>query len=181
MNSRHRVLGVLVGLSAVVALAAAPAGVAAATVTAPTAATATACTDGVWPFAVQGQPTLFKAGASAGDYLWHDASGWHVRVTHPGDSPVIFSGTIVASSPLDATPVKLEKNDTVTVGSDHRTITYRLVDYGAIDGFDFTTSCASHIVFAGRMDGVRLPPRRIWVGHADRHPLENPFVIRRIG
>jgi hypothetical protein len=181
MNRRHRIIGFLVSVSAVVALVGAPAGVVASTSGATVATPAAVCTDGHWPSSVQGRPTLFKAGASAGDYIWHDAAGWHLRVTHPGHGRVVFTGTIVASAPLDATPVKLEKNDVVTLSADGKTITYRLVNYGAIDGFDFTTKCARQVSFAGRMNGVRLATWRIRVGHWDRHPLENPFAIRRIG
>jgi hypothetical protein len=156
MNRRHRIVSCLVSLSAVLTIAAAPVGVAASTSGGSVAAPTVACTNGQWPSAVQGRPTLFTAGASAGDYLWHDATGWHVRVTHPGHGRVVFTGTIVASAPLDATPVKLEKQDVVTLGADRKTITYRLVNYGAIDGFDFTTRCARQVAFGGRMNGVRL-------------------------
>ena len=183
MNIRTRVTGILVGLSAVVALVGAPSGVAAASgdPTTPTpTATPAACTDGHWPASVQGRPSAFEAGAPAGDYLWHDAAGWHLRVTHPGGGRAVFTGTIVSSAPLDSAPVKLEQNDSVTLSADGKTITYRFVNVGAIDGIDFTASCAERLSFGGRMDGVRLPTGRIVIGQFDRHPLENPFVVRRI-
>ena len=148
--------------------------------TAATSTTTTACTDGHWPSSVQGRPLTFHAGATGGEYLWHDLYGWHVRVTHPGTGRVIYTGAVVASAPLDAMPVKLEKADVDTVSSDHRTITFRLVNYGGIDGFDFRTACAQSVGFGVRADGVRLPTWRIFIGRYDRHPLENPFVIGRI-
>jgi len=126
-------------------------------------------------------PTTFKAGGRAGDYIWHDSKGWHVRVTHPGSKGIVFSGTIHSSAPLDAAPVKLEKNDWIAVSADHKTITYRFTNYGYIDGFDFTTSCAKALSFRGLMGGHRLGIGHIWIGHNGRHPLENPFVVRRIG
>ena len=178
MNRRHRIIGLLMGLSAALALAGAPAGVAASTTA---AAPVAACGDGHWPASVQGIPTLFRAGASAGDYIWHDSAGWHVRVTHPGDGRAVFTGTIVASAPLSVTPVRLQRSDVLTLSADKKTITYRFVNDGGIDGFNFATACASRITFGGRMDGVRLATGQIRIGHYDRHPLENPFVIRRIG
>ncbi|HEY5628436.1 MAG TPA: hypothetical protein VIR16_02910 [Candidatus Limnocylindrales bacterium] len=180
MNRRHQITGFLVGLSTVLALAGTPTSVAASTVGSTVASTSATCTDGHWPVSVQGRPTLFRAGARAGDYIWHDSTGWHLRVTHSGTGRVVFTGVIVASAPLDATPVKLERSDVVTVGADRRTITYRLVNYGGIDGFDFKTSCAARITFSGRMAGVLLPTSRIWIGRYDRHPLENPFTVRRV-
>ncbi len=184
MNRRHRITGLLMGLSAVLALAGAPAGVAASTTGAPDAAVATTnvtCSNGHWPTSVQGRPTLLRAGASAGDYFWHDPAGWHLRVTHPGHGRVVFTGTIVADAPLSVTPVKLEKGDVLTLSADKKTITYRFANYGGIDGFNFTTACASRLAVGGRMDGVRLATWRIRIGHLDHHPLENPFVVLRIG
>lgn len=182
MRLRLRIATGALGLSGALAMLAAPAGVAAATPAPATTATVTTttCADGHWPASVQGKPMTFKAGARAGDYIWHDSAGWHVRVTHAGSQAVVFSGTIRSSAPLDADPVKLEANDHLTVSADRMTITYRFVNYGHIDGFDFKTSCAKTLVFRGLMSGHRLPTSRIWVGHNGRHPLENPFVIRRI-
>src|SRR2546427_37402 len=69
----------------------------------PTAvSTTTTCTDGRWPLAVLGVPTLWHAGAGAGDYLWHDANGWHLRVTHRGTTRFVFTGRIVSSAPMTA-------------------------------------------------------------------------------
>ena len=64
-----------------------PAGMFAATVTTATTSATTTCDEGRWPARVQGQPATFAAGARAGDYIWHDANGWHLRFTHPGDGP----------------------------------------------------------------------------------------------
>ena len=141
----------------------------------------TTCIDGHWPATVEGRPTLFSAGAAAGDYVWHDSTGWHVRVTHRGDDKRVLSGRVVASAPLDADPVKLEPADQLTLSADRRTITFRFTNYGAIDGFDFTTACAQHLTFKFEIVGARTPVSRIWLGHGNRHPLENPFVITRIG
>jgi hypothetical protein len=182
MRLRLRLATGALGMAGLFAMLAAPAGVAAATPL-PTAASAVAtaaCTDGHWPASVQGMPVTFKAGARAGDYIWHDSKGWHLRVTHVGTHAVVFTGTIRASAPLDADPVKLEPSDHFTVSPDRRTITYRFVNYGRIDGLDFRTACARTLGFRGAMAGHLLPTWRIWVGHYGRHPLENPFLIVRI-
>jgi hypothetical protein len=165
------------------AIVVAPVGAAAAgtgQATTSASATATNCTTGVWPSSVQGRPLTFRAGATGGEYLWHDLYGWHVRVTHPGSGRVVFTGVVVSSAPLAATPVKLEPSDVVTVSTDRKTITFRLVNFGGIDGFDFRTACATSLGFGVRADGIRLPTWRIFIGRYDRHPLENPFAIRRV-
>jgi hypothetical protein len=142
---------------------------------------AAACDDGHWPASVQGRPTLFHAGGRGGDYVWHDGDGWHLRVTHPGSAGITLSGQIVSSAPLDGDPVRLEAGDVVTLSLDRKTITYRFTNYGGVDGFDFRTSCAQRLTFLGKASGERLPRTRIWLGSGNEHPLENPFVVIRVG
>jgi hypothetical protein len=77
--------------------------------------------------------------------------------------------------------VKLEQADQVTLSADRRTISFRFTNYGAIDVVDFTTSCAQRLTFYFEVAGGRTPVGRIWLGHDNRHPLENPLVVTRIG
>jgi len=142
--------------------------------------TTTTCDEGHWPRSVQGLPTMLKAGARAGDYIWHDSRGWHLRVTHPGTTKVGFSGRIVSTTPITFTPYRLEPGDTATLSADKLTLTYRFANYGHLDGVDFKTACARKLVFSGAMAGVRLPVGRIWIGYNGVHPLQNPFAVWRI-
>jgi hypothetical protein len=151
---------------------------AASTVAATDGVSTTACTGGAWPLSVQGMPAL-HAGSAAGDYLWHDTTGWHLRVTHASTVGFGFSGTIRANRPLHVTGYRLESGDHFTVSADHLSVTYRFVNHGRLDGLNFTTACATRLAVGGRMNGSLLPVRRIWIGHAGRHPLQNPFVILR--
>lgn len=176
----RRLAGLLLGASALSVALIAPSGAFAATPTstATDGATATACAGGAWPYAVQGAPVLL-AGSAAGDHLWHDATGWHLRVTHPGTYAAGFSGTIRANRPLHVAGFRLEGGDTFTVSADGLSVSYRFVNHGRLDGLDFTTECATRLGVSARMNGALLPVRRIWLGHAGRHPLQNPFVVLR--
>jgi hypothetical protein len=178
MTFRRSLLGSLLVLGGLAAALLAPATTLAAT-PATTLVTA-ACDDGHWPATVQGVPTLWRAGAAAGDYLWHDATSWHLRVTHRGTGRVVFSGRIVSSAPMTAAAVRLEAGDAFSLSADHLTLTYRFVNHGAVDGLNFWTDCARRLTFGGAMDGAKLPVGRIWIGRANRHPLENPFTITRL-
>jgi hypothetical protein len=91
----------------------------------------------------------------------------------------VFSGTIRANQKLNVTGYHLESEDSFTVSADGLSVTYRLVNHGALDGLDFTTDCATRLGSSGRLNGALLPARRVWVGHTGRHPLGNPFVILR--
>jgi hypothetical protein len=148
------------------------------TVAATDGSTTAACTGGAWPWSVQGAPS-FAAGSAAGVRLWHGPTGWHLRVTHPGTYLAGFSGTIHANTPLHVTGYRLEAEDGFTVSADGMSVSYRFKNHGGLDGLDFTTECATRLGVSARMNGALLPARRIWIGHAGRHPLGNPFAILR--
>ena len=177
---RRSLLTVLFGAALLAAALVAPAAASAATPT--TAATdgvsTTACTGGHWPARVQGAPAV-HAGSAAGDYVWHDATGWHLRVTHASTTTFLFTGTIRANKPLHVHGYKLETEDHFTVSADGLSVTYRFVNHGGLDGLDFTTECATRLSVGAKMNGALLGVRRIWVGKAGAHPLQNPFVILR--
>jgi hypothetical protein len=135
---------------------------------------------GHWPRVVQGVPTKWHAGAAAGDYIWHDSRGWHLRVTHPRVGKVVFAGRIESDQPLTVQAIKLEGVDFVALSADKKTITYRFANYGHIDGLNFQTACASKLTFTGSMQGARLPRWRIWIGLNNVHPLQNPFTVVRV-
>jgi hypothetical protein len=158
---------VMVGPMAGAALAAEP------------SADATACT-GHWPASVQGVPSQWHAGARAGDYIWHDARGWHLRVTHVGSRLAVFTGRIVSGAPMSASGAFLEGRDTFSLSADRKVLTYRFTNYGHIDGLNIQTECAPWISFGGSLNGNRLPVWRIWIGRNGVHPLQNPFVVRRV-
>ena len=144
-----------------------------------TATTTTTCSETHWPASVQGVPATLKAGGRAGDYIWHDANGWHLRATHAGSARVIFTGRIYSNTPITVTPYRLENNDSLTLSADRLTLTYRFANVGYLDGFDFRTPRAHKLVFSGAMNGVKLPVGRIWLGHDGKHPLQNPFAVLR--
>lgn len=145
-----------------------------------TTTTAEGTCDGHWPAATHGKPVTFVSGARAGDYLWHNARGWHLRVTKASSTRAVFTGRIRSDKPITVTGVLLEKGDTFTLSADKLILTYRFVNHGRVDGLDFTTACAERLVIGGSMNGVKLPIGRIWVGARGHHPLQNPFVIRRV-
>ena len=178
MRLRRPLATGLLGLSVLVLGLVAPATSFAAT---PTAVTAEpACTNGHWPASVQGRPTALHAGGPAGDYIWHDAAGWHLRVTHANTLQRVFTGRIVASAPMAFTPYRNEGADSISLSADKLTITYKFYNYGRLDGLDFTTACARRVAFGGSMACAKLRIGRIWVGSHNRHPLQNPFAILRV-
>ena len=92
---------------------------------------------------VQGAPAGFDAGDRGGDYLWHDLTGFHLRVTHRNDGRQVYSGLISSSAPMRIDPVRLERGDVLRLSPDHRSFVFAFADYGRIDGVNFHTDCAA--------------------------------------
>jgi hypothetical protein len=131
--------------------------------------------DDAWPLYAQGQ-----SDRDPGVRVWHDRSGWHVRVTHNTIHDRAFTGEIATKGELvDVHAVRVEHNDYVKVGADKHTVVFRFNNYGGVDGFDFVTKCAPSLEFGFVSDGHRVPTSRIAIGATDRHPANNPFVIKR--
>lgn len=137
------------------------------------------CT-GEWPASLYGKPATYKAGAAAGDYIWWDERGWHLRVTKVTAAPAVFSGRIRSDVPMAVSSVLLERGDGFTLSDDKKTLTYRFTNTGRIDGLEIKVECGARLMFGGSMQGAPLPVRRIWLGADGVHPLQNPFVVQRV-
>ena len=182
--------------SAVVAaavLAGAPSALAATTGTAnrPTgspsgsAPKAAACdTDAHWPGYVQGRPDGFDA-QDDGVYMWHNPKGgWAIRVSHPvlpgKANRVVFTGTVTTAGHIGhVTRVRDEKDDVVKVTNNGHTLAFRFVNYGAVDGVDFTTSCTPGLRVGLKADRTSVPTKFIHLGDKKVNPGSDPFLIRR--
>jgi hypothetical protein len=127
-----------------------------------------------------GAPVAFAGGERAGDYLWHNADGFHLRVTHRGDRRDVFAGTIRSNAVIAFRPVRLEGRDALSLSADRRTLSFRFHDYGHIDGVDFVTDCATSITLANpTADGRPLPTTRVYLGRTRAHPASVPVTLTR--
>jgi hypothetical protein len=128
-----------------------------------------------WPAWTEGRPTR-----DPGVTLWHNAQGWHVRVTHNTLRDRVFSGEIKTRGTLvNVHAVRLEHNDYLQVAADGHTLRFRFNNYGGIDGFDFATHCAPALAFGFLSNGLVVGTSHISIGAAGRHPASDPFVIAR--
>lgn len=180
----NRLAAAAVTISAVAAVVAAPMTAYADTGTtagdsSTTGASAPAC--GPLPSYVEGRPADLHVRGAAGDYLWHDSSGWHLRVTHRTTNRMVFRGVIVASGPLTYQRVRDETRDKVVQSSDRTKLVFRFVNHGGIDGVDFADTCASTLKFVFAVNGHRVGRNGIYIGANSARPAHDPFVIARQG
>ena len=143
------------------------------------AASTSGATCGALPSYVEGRPAHLHVRGATGDYLWHDSTGWHLRVTHPTRSRMVFRGVITASNPMKFQRVRDERRDKVTLLNGGKTLVFRFVNYGGIDGVDFTDSCASTMKVALALNGHRVGRNHIYIGAHSARPGHDPFVISR--
>ena len=173
--------GIAAAASGLICLAA-PAGAATSTgaTSAPTTSAA-ACDRAPWQPVVQGVPLRFDAGDRGGDYLWHDQTGFHLRVTHRNDGRQVYSGMVTASAPMRIDPVRLERGDLLRLSPDHRSFVFAFADYGKIDGVNFHTDCAATLTISRLHVGkAALPPNRVYLGRYEAHPAAVPFTLHRL-
>jgi hypothetical protein len=147
--------------------------------TPPAPAPADTCGKGLWPSEVQGRPLYYQA--ADGVYLWYDPDGgWALRATHsgPGDNAVI-SGTLTTAGKFLDVRRGEQGNDIVAVSGNKRTILFRFVDYGWVDGFDFATRCAGGFSASFYIGGTPVSTSSIHLGAAAVSPATNPFRVVR--
>jgi hypothetical protein len=150
------------------------------TIAAPTPG-ATACDRAPWELKVQGRPHSFSGRDRGGVYLWHNTTGFHLRVTHRTNERVVYSGVITSSAAMRMDPVRLEKGDYVRISASHRVIAFAFGNHGHIDGINFHTDCAQRLTVSHLRAGLhRLPTDRVYLGVTKAHPAHIPFVVHRI-
>jgi len=137
--------------------------------------------DDPWPPYTQGVPAGIDPNTAAGVYMWHDAYGWHIRVTHHTDSLRTFSGQLITNGTFaNVAPVQLEAGDTLATSANKHTVSFLFTNYGHIDGLNFMTHCSTSIQFAFQSDGHTVPADKIIIGHGGVHPPGDPFTITRV-
>lgn len=142
------------------------------------ASESSACRYGRWPADLNGQPASFAPGAATGLYLWHTETGWHMRVTHPGDDKVVFRGAITSASPLRAVERRTESRD-VMVSVSRTKVSFRFTNHGKVDGIDFRVACGRGFSVNGTVNGERLTADQVFIGADGHHPPAVPFRIAR--
>lgn len=154
---------------------------------------AAGCSAGKVATAVDGNPRV-KAGATEGFYVFHDSHGYEIKVTHPRVAPTpgetkkavaaankeVFAGSMTASKGFaKLKDVKLEGGDFATESADHKTIVFRLTDYGYIDGFHAFGDCSASVKVSLRIDGKTATTSQVFLGKSRGNPTSVPFTIDR--
>ena len=143
--------------------------------------TPSTCDKAPWEAAVQGRPAGFGAGSPTGDYLWHNKTGFHLRVTHAKKDRRVYTGEIRASAPMRLERVRLEKGDQVILSHSRRIILFRFSNHGFIDGINFHTDCATSLTVRHlRVAGHPLATNHVYLGATKAHPAAIPFTVHRM-
>jgi hypothetical protein len=76
--------------------------------------------------------------------------------------------------------VRDEGNDIVALSANHRTILFRFVNYGSVDGLDFATRCSTGFSASFYIEGTLAPTGAVHLGANEVNPTSNPFDIERV-
>jgi hypothetical protein len=154
----------------------------------PPAAPPDSCVKGNWPPQVSGAPLTFLL--ANGAYLWYDADGgWALRVTHWGlRDRAVFSGYLTTHSgefvdvsvmsPVAPSPGPTG-NDIVYETPNKRTVYFRFVGFGLLDGLNFATQCVRGFTVSIHIGLRPLPGAAVHLGSAGTSPPSNPFRLMR--
>ncbi|GAA0945171.1 hypothetical protein [Actinocorallia libanotica] len=146
------------------------------------AASATpSCDTRVWSDDVQGRPAGLTTYSKGGVYLWHARDGFHLRVTHRRGDKRVYAGSIVSPTRIHGVKrVRKEWRDRIWLSKDRKTLHFRFVNRGKIDGVNFRTACATSLtVTAAKGGGRTLPPKRVYLGEDRVNPASVPFTVNR--
>lgn len=150
--------------------------------TPPPAAPADTCVKPSWDVEVEGAPAAFTLGAN-GAYLWYDADGgWALRFTHAGtQDKLIFAGSLSTTTGqfIDVTPVSARGRDIVALSANKRTIYFRFVDFGLLDGLNFATHCTRTFTVNVHAGVALMPTGEIHLGTTAANPPADPFKVGR--
>ncbi len=64
--------------------------------------------------------------------------------------------------------------------ANHRTILFRFVNYGAVDGLDFATHCSTGFSASFYIEGTLAPTSSVHLGANEVNPTSNPFEVARV-
>lgn len=167
---------VVVGLAAAGAATALVAGAGAASATTPKT-----CDVTPWVSDVQGRPAGLTAHSKGGVYLWHVRDGFHLRVTHRAGDKRVYAGSITSPTRfVGVNRIRKEKQDKVWLSGDRKTLYFRFVNHGKIDGVNFRTACATSVTVNDLTVGAKaLPVARVYLGKDRSHPAAVPFTVYR--
>jgi hypothetical protein len=138
-----------------------------------------ACATGSWPTVVRGQPDALLDADETGAYVWTDADGWHVRVTHSGTARRLFRGSVETTRELVAVSRAAGSNNQVRFTKDRTRTRFDLVSFGGIDGIDFQVGCSSGFLFRMTLDGTNLTAAQVFLGTNAENPPSMPVRIER--
>ena len=93
----------------------------------------------------------------------------------------IFSGTLSTGGQfVDVRRAQGEQDDIVIVSPDKHTILFRFVNFGRVDGIDFTTRCAQGFATSIYIGGQLASTASVHLGSAESQPASNPFTTERV-
>lgn len=131
-----------------------------------------------WGPSYEGEPDLLNPGHITGTFLWHDNSGFHLRTTTTGDKH-IFTGTIHTNGRFKDISDRFFRVSDYYHQNDQDTIDFQFTTEGRSVGLDWDMLDGDFMAVELYMDGNKISPLSIYIGHDSWHPNGYKFTLDR--
>ncbi|MDR3591039.1 MAG: hypothetical protein P4N41_15405 [Negativicutes bacterium] len=131
-----------------------------------------------WGPSYEGEPAMLSPNHISGAFVWHDASGFHLRTMTTGDTHT-FSGTIHTNGHFVGVDDRFFRDKDYYHFTDGDTVEFQITTDGRTVGLDFDVADGDYMAFELKMDGGKLSPLQIFVGQSGWHPGDYKFTLNR--
>ena len=130
-----------------------------------------------WPHNIEREPTAFLQQHLEGYFIWHDSSGFHLKVATADGERHIFSGVIETDGRIEnLMTIAFDPHDYSHL-IDRDTLKFRLTASDQILAIDFNLWYGHSVRFELSMDGRRIDVNNIYIGKDGWHPNSAAFFL----
>jgi len=131
-----------------------------------------------WGPSYEGEPDMLNPNHIIGAFVWHDTSGFHLRTTTTGDKHT-FTGTIHTNGHFLGVDDRFFRDKDYYHYIDQDTIEVQFTTEGRTVGIDLDVADGDYMAFEINMDGNKISPMEIFIGHSGWHPGDYKFTLDR--
>ncbi|HBF39752.1 MAG TPA: hypothetical protein DDW50_20865 [Firmicutes bacterium] len=131
-----------------------------------------------WPTNMEGEPVGLLQQHLEGYFIWHDGSGFHLKVVAADGVQHIFTGVIDTDGRIENIMTKSsDSSDYSRLTSDRETLKFQLSGVGQVAAIDFNVFRGRSVKFELSMDGKKIDVNKIYFGPDGWHPNNAVFSV----
>jgi hypothetical protein len=133
-----------------------------------------------WEGRLYGQPSNYQPGQIFGIFLWANDDGLHIRSSAIRDYDHFFTGQVVTDGQIVGAHLVLSENDdSISVASNHKSMTYNFHTFDGTDGVDYRIEGGTYQSVTSWYQGNLMQTSNIYLGSNGVNPEYNPLTDTR--